>query len=254
MLKSIKNVKNKESVPIGLDNIFVSIDRALISDEIWNVVFDYIQSFGFNALTYYHMPPAGSRDFDNHYFSLRGKNVNPFIVNKAALFDANRSFIHTSKRCDKPTLFKQTSHFDYLSEEQLNLFKTLHALDTLSGIVFPVHGSNGRSGCFVLEATNTEKTLTQQDIRQLHWVCQSAHQAYCLIRRRNNKVIKQLTNREKQILTWVARGKSNSVIADIIGISQHTVNGYLRSIYLKTGTSDRTTAALRGVGERLIDL
>jgi len=53
--------------------------------------------------------------------------------------------------------------------------------------------------------------------------------------------------------TWVARGKSNAVIADIVGISQHTVNGYLRRVYLKTQTSDRTTAALRAIGDSLID-
>ncbi|RZV42686.1 MAG: DNA-binding response regulator, partial [Acidimicrobiales bacterium] len=50
------------------------------------------------------------------------------------------------------------------------------------------------------------------------------------------------------------RGKSNSSIADIIGISPHTVNGYLRSVYLKTGVSDRTSAALVGVRTALIQV
>ena len=87
----------------------------------------------------------------------------------------------------------------------------------------------------------------------MHAICQYAHRVYCRLRAASKIKPRALTNRECQILKWVAKGKRNSVIAYIIGISSHTVNGYLRSIYLKTGTSDRTSAALRGVSEALID-
>ena len=52
---------------------------------------------------------------------------------------------------------------------------------------------------------------------------------------------------------WVAKGKSNSVIADIIGISPNTVDTYLRRIFEKLEVSDRVTAALRGLAIGLID-
>jgi len=80
-----------------------------------------------------------------------------------------------------------------------------------------------------------------------------AHVQFCNLKAKNAEESVHLTSREKEVLTWVARGKSNSVIADIVGISQHTVNGYLRRIYLKTRTTDRTSAALRAIGDSLID-
>jgi len=122
-----------------------------------------------------------------------------------------------------------------------------------NGFAIPVHGSHSRSGCVVLRLNCPKRRLSKAEIRQFEWAAQYAHKTYCRLIVDKNRRRTTLTRREQEILTWVARGKSNSVIADIIGISQHTVNGYLRHIYLKTGTSDRTTASLRGIGEALID-
>ena len=54
------------------------------------------------------------------------------------------------------------------------------------------------------------------------------------------------------MLTWVARGKTNTSIGDILGISGHTVDAHLRRIYLKLGVYDRVSAALRALGFGLI--
>ena len=61
-----------------------------------------------------------------------------------------------------------------------------------------------------------------------------------------------LTKRQKEILHWVALGKSNSTIACILGISIHTVDTHLRRIFLRLGTTDRTVTALKAVQQGLI--
>ncbi len=62
----------------------------------------------------------------------------------------------------------------------------------------------------------------------------------------------ELSERESEVLGWVARGKSNATIGEILGISSHTVNAHMRHIYLKLGVFDRVTAAVRGIGTGLI--
>jgi DNA-binding response OmpR family regulator len=53
----------------------------------------------------------------------------------------------------------------------------------------------------------------------------------------------QLTQREAEVLTWIARGKSNRDIGDILGISPRTVNKHLEQIFTKLGVENRTSAA-----------
>jgi DNA-binding CsgD family transcriptional regulator len=57
-----------------------------------------------------------------------------------------------------------------------------------------------------------------------------------------------LTPRERQILAWVARGKTNPEIAEILWIAPTTVRRHLENIYAKLGVRTRTAAAARLLG------
>jgi len=52
-----------------------------------------------------------------------------------------------------------------------------------------------------------------------------------------------LTRREAEVLTWVAKAKTNQEIAGIIGISPRTVQKHLERIFPKLGVETRTSAA-----------
>ncbi len=51
-----------------------------------------------------------------------------------------------------------------------------------------------------------------------------------------------LTQRELDVLAWVARGKTNRDVAEILGMSPRTVNKHLEHIYEKLGVETRTAA------------
>ena len=55
-----------------------------------------------------------------------------------------------------------------------------------------------------------------------------------------------LTPREREVLTWVRRGKTNEEIGVILGCSHHTVNDHLKSIFRKLNVTNRTAAANHG--------
>jgi DNA-binding CsgD family transcriptional regulator len=57
-----------------------------------------------------------------------------------------------------------------------------------------------------------------------------------------------LTPRERQILAWVARGKTNPEIAEILWVAPSTVRKHLENIYAKLGVRTRTEAATRFLG------
>lgn len=51
-----------------------------------------------------------------------------------------------------------------------------------------------------------------------------------------------LTPREIDVIEWVAKGKTNRDIAEILGMSPRTVNKHLEHIYAKLGVETRTAA------------
>jgi DNA-binding CsgD family transcriptional regulator len=58
----------------------------------------------------------------------------------------------------------------------------------------------------------------------------------------------QLTVREREVLTWVARGKTNPQIAELLWLSPATVRKHLENVYGKLGVKTRTAAVARFIG------
>lgn len=60
----------------------------------------------------------------------------------------------------------------------------------------------------------------------------------------------KLTERESEVLYWIANGKTNREAAQILDVSPRTVNKHLEQIFPKLGVENRTAAA--GVALRLM--
>jgi DNA-binding NarL/FixJ family response regulator len=64
----------------------------------------------------------------------------------------------------------------------------------------------------------------------------------------------ELTARERDVLTLIARGLPNKAIAQRLSLSEKTVKAHVSAILRKLDVTDRTQAALRAVRERLVDV
>ena len=56
-----------------------------------------------------------------------------------------------------------------------------------------------------------------------------------------------VTSREAEVLLWVAKGKTNREIAQILELSPRTVNKHLEQLFKKIGVENRTSAATLAV-------
>jgi len=76
------------------------------------------------------------------------------------------------------------------------------------------------------------------------------------LRHRENTVPPQsachLTRREREVLTWVGRGKTSSEIATILGLSDRTVNFHCERAMKRLGVANRTQAVAKAMAEGLI--
>jgi len=63
----------------------------------------------------------------------------------------------------------------------------------------------------------------------------------------------KLTDREVEVLRYVAAGNSNKIIAAQLNLSEHTVKGHLKNILSKLGANDRTHAVMIAIKRGFID-
>lgn len=68
------------------------------------------------------------------------------------------------------------------------------------------------------------------------------------------KLVEPLTERETEVLQWLAQGLSNKQIAARLHISEHTVKFHVSSVYGKLGATNRAEAVRVGAQQGLVVL
>lgn len=69
----------------------------------------------------------------------------------------------------------------------------------------------------------------------------------------NSTALDGLTQRERDVLLLVIRGRSNKEIGQALSISEDTAKKHVQTIMLKMGVSDRTQAAVKAVRAGLVE-
>ncbi len=69
-----------------------------------------------------------------------------------------------------------------------------------------------------------------------------------------HSVYDSLSEREIEVLGWVAAGKANKEIATKLGVSEETVKAHLKSIFTKLDVKDRTQAVTIAARRGIIDI
>lgn len=70
----------------------------------------------------------------------------------------------------------------------------------------------------------------------------------------SRKMLEQLTSREVEVLSELAKGMANKEIADKLNISEHTVKDHLKNILGKLRAADRTEAVTTAIQRGIIYL
>jgi len=242
------------SAELQLQSTLEAMSHSSNHEDLWSKLFSYMSLCDIHALIYHHLPTPGSLDYYEKLvvkkqFKATEDNQVEFVRH---IFDLKLRRGARVMDDAKYWSYSAAAARDLINENQD--WPSLKISHDIKVVTFPVHGPGGRNGCFSLVHDDEISTQLEQKVRVLKWACQNAHQLFCKLHVSTSQNIPSLTDRETEILSWVARGKSNSVIAQILGISPHTVNTYMRRLFLKLGTSDRTSVSLIGISHGLIEI
>jgi DNA-binding NarL/FixJ family response regulator len=64
----------------------------------------------------------------------------------------------------------------------------------------------------------------------------------------------KLTQRENEILKYLAQGKNNTEIGEIMYLSPHTIKAHVHNIFDKLSSCDRTEAVVKAIKYNLLDI
>ncbi|MET0358431.1 MAG: LuxR C-terminal-related transcriptional regulator [Pararhizobium sp.] len=124
-------------------------------------------------------------------------------------------------------------------------------MDFCETYFFPVHDAAGGRAVFVL--LSREPDLAIEVMTDLHMICLHVYNRLVDIGGMGQETEKvDLSDREIQCLNWTAAGKTSSEIADILGLSEHTVNHYLNHVAKKLDATNRVQAVVKAMRLGLI--
>ncbi len=122
-----------------------------------------------------------------------------------------------------------------------------------NGLSIPIHGPRGE--CYVVSlATGSPRRDDRPPLNTLQILAIQFQLAFVQAGHGDQEPAPatHLTERERECLTWTARGKSAWAISRILGISEHTINFHLKSAMRKLGTANRVAAVAQAIRFGLI--
>ncbi|MCG9512535.1 LuxR family transcriptional regulator AbaR [Acinetobacter pittii] len=109
----------------------------------------------------------------------------------------------------------------------------------------------GTRGMLTLARSSEQLSEKEQKAQytNMYWLTQTVHSSIAKIV--NDTEFAQfnlyLTHREKEVLRWTAEGKTSAEIAQIIGVTERTVNFHLCNAMQKLNVNNKISAAIRAL-------
>lgn len=118
------------------------------------------------------------------------------------------------------------------------------------GVYIPVHDMFGNRASIVFSGDREPAEVSE--IMQLAMVSTLLYDKIAQLQYADEKPGEDLNEREIECLKLTSAGKTSAEIADILGLSEHSVNHYLNRAAKKLGTVNRTQAVAKALRIGLI--
>lgn len=137
------------------------------------------------------------------------------------------------------------------SAANLEYFAAMKKYGLVHGFGVPLFGSKSYDGYAAFDFGKPLSDVSDNDVGMVRALAQLTHQRVCMLLIESDPSY-ELSEREEEVLTWLAKGKSIWAVATILELSPDTVKTYAKRIYGKLGVSDRIGAVVKGLKLGLI--
>ena len=192
----------------------------------------FASRIGVKAIAYHHLPAIGSGEpigLNLICVGFPAELVSHFEDQKIIRIEPT---IHEILSGGKAQWWDEAARPKRMSKAEREYLK-FAASKVGTGLHLPTYGPNGRQGYVSMGFGAERPHFDEVDMATVQLCCQIAHQHCCQLLHRPLKPSTRLSPREREILSWVAEGKSNGVIAEILHIAESSVITYLERAFRK---------------------
>lgn len=139
------------------------------------------------------------------------------------------------------------------THENERYFEAMRTHGLVHGFGLPLFGPRGRDAYAGFDFDKPVSEVSGSALSTIRAISQFAHQRICWITgQMDGKPM--LSQRELEVLMWMARGKTTQSIATILSLSPDTVKTYSKRVYAKLDATDRVGAVLMGLRLGLVTI
>ncbi|WP_258120223.1 LuxR family transcriptional regulator [Mesorhizobium onobrychidis] len=169
-------------------------------------------------------------------------------------YDKIDPIIKTSRKRTGAFRWSEVYNDASTTEDERRVFEEAATFGLRSGVSIPLHCPDGSfavvSFARVMDREFENITITYLELAAIHFLSRVAEFA-------NSSGAEEptsLSQREKECISWVARGKSSWETGKILEISDNTVNFHIKNVMRKLDVSSRTLAAIKAISAGIIEL
>lgn len=155
-------------------------------------------------------------------------------------------------RLGRPTTWEDALKERKLTNAERQYLLRIRRYGMGSGYGFPLWGPNCQNAFVAVGFPEGTALPGRAAIDSHQMLLLGGHQKICFLTCSASSGVPTLSDREREVLTWIGRGKSNTDVACILGISAETVATYVRRIYEKLHCHDRIGAVIKALRMSLI--
>jgi DNA-binding CsgD family transcriptional regulator len=118
------------------------------------------------------------------------------------------------------------------------------------GLLVPILGLG--AGVAMISVAGSAKKLSLRERAELHLAAVYTHAQVRALSKRRTRPLPKLSSRERECLQWVAAGKTDWEIGEILSISEKTANAHIEHVKQKYRVASRMQAVVCAVKRGVI--
>ena len=235
-----------------MQHLFAEFASSPDLSALWDVASRAARAQGADKFSYHFTPMFASQTSSRTRVKAEGFSLEWLDLYKDADFRRIDPIPDAIMRSGKVLSWADALDRVEPSPEVNRYIEAMRAHGITNGLGVPLYGPDQRDAYAAFGFPEDVEPSAAQ-IANLSSIARSAHDRVCQLVRPEEADI-ALSQRESQVLTFIAQGHSNREIAGELGISAETVSTYVRRLYEKLDVSDRVGATVKALKLKLITL